>query len=68
MLLPKSFTTVTTFSKYAALSLFIILPVITFFVGYYFGGLYNSKTVYEGIPIQITDIPSPTPTLPIVAE
>ncbi|MBA3724176.1 MAG: hypothetical protein H0W89_04800 [Candidatus Levybacteria bacterium] len=68
MPLPKSLTTVTTFSKYAALSLFVILPIITFFIGYYYGGLYNSKTVYEGIPIQIVSTPSPTPTFPIVAE
>lgn len=61
MALPKSMTTVTTFSKYAALALFIILPFITFFIGYHFGGIYNSKTVYEGIPIPMAITPTPTP-------
>ncbi len=62
MALPKSMTTVTTFSKYAALALFVILPFITFFIGYHFGGIYNSKTVYEGIPVPMKMSPTPTPT------
>lgn len=61
MPLQHSLTTVTPFSKYAALTLFIILPFITFFIGYHFGGIYNAKTVYEVIPMQTQTSPTPTP-------
>lgn len=57
MPLPKSLTTVTTLSKYVALSLFIIVPFITFFIGYHFGGLYNAKTAYELVTVKITPQP-----------
>lgn len=57
MPLPKSLTTVTTLSKYVALALFIIVPFITFFIGYHFGGVYNAKVSYEIFPVTITPQP-----------
>lgn len=63
MTLSKSLTTVTTLSKYVALSLFVIVPFITFFIGYHFGGLYNAKTAYEIVPVEIKPSPLPSPTI-----
>lgn len=36
MKLPKSLTTVTTFSKWLALSMFIIIPILSFYYGMYY--------------------------------
>ena len=36
MPLPKSLTTVTTFSKWLALSMFIIIPIVSFYYGIYY--------------------------------
>jgi hypothetical protein len=68
MALPKSLTTVTTFSKYAALALFIVVPFITFFIGYHFGGVYNAKTTYELVPMESKPTPLPTLTTNESAE
>jgi hypothetical protein len=52
--------TVTTFSKLLALSLFIILP----FLGFYLGMQYQQKvTVVTPIALEVQKIPTPTPTL-----
>lgn len=52
MSLPKSFTKVTTFSKWLALSMFIIIPILSFYYGIY----YHQKT-NTSLPFQ-----KPTPT------
>ena len=57
MPLPKSFTTVTTFSKLLAMFLFILFP----FVGFYAGMEYQEKLTPLGI---ISNQISPTPTAP----
>ena len=52
--------TVTAFSKLLALSLFIILP----FLGFYLGMQYQQKvTVVTPIALEVQKIPTPTPTL-----
>lgn len=53
MALPKSLTTVTTFSKTLALVLFITLPIL----GFYFGMEYQ-----KGITPELPPITTPTPT------
>jgi hypothetical protein len=63
MALPKSLTTVTSFSKYVALSLFVIVPFITFFLGYHFGGKYNAKTAYQIVPVEVKVTFTPTPQI-----
>ena len=59
MNLPKALTTVTPFSKYAALSLFIILPLITFAFGYSVGKNTHKTASYAANSIQ-TSYPSST--------
>lgn len=66
--LPKSLTTVTTFSKLLALLLFILFPI----VGFYLGASFQHKVDHPGIntdnentgPVIITATPFPTPTTP----
>ncbi|MEK7573362.1 MAG: PsbP-related protein [Patescibacteria group bacterium] len=58
MTLPRSLTTVTTFSKILALFLFILLP----FAGFYVGYKYRAGT-YVPTPINLynpTSVPTPT--------
>lgn len=57
MQLPKSFTTVTTFSKVIALTLFVLLP----FIGFYLGFKYN-QSVFVCNPVNkmIVSIPRST--------
>lgn len=60
MKLPKELTTVTTFSKYLALSLFIILP----FLGFYLGRQFQ-KTIDDSFrpPVVVTrQMPALAPT------
>lgn len=60
MALPKSLTTVTTFSKAIALFLFILLPFAGFYAGYkYRAGTYVAIPIVQNNP---TPIPSPYPT------
>lgn len=47
MQLPKELTTVTTFSKYLALSLFVILPILAFFWGANYNQVNNSKLLQK---------------------
>ncbi len=62
MTLPKSLTTVTTFSKTIALFLFILFP----FAGFYAGYKYREGTYVATAPIaQNNLIPTPTPTIDI---
>jgi len=64
MVLPKSLTTVTTFSKILAMILFILLPFVGFYVGYKYNGLtYSNTPVVQNSPISapsITSAPNPT--------
>lgn len=62
MPISQQFTKVTTFSKYLALSLFIVVPFITFFVGYHYGGEFNSKTAYELVPLPSDKTDQPLQT------
>ncbi len=57
MALPKSLTTVTTFSKTLAMILFILLP----FVGFYLGIQYQKMTTPQ-TPAVIRSAVAPTPT------
>lgn len=60
MVLPRSLTTVTPFSKFLALLFFILLP----FMGFFFGMAYQQKisSLPEATsPAQYSN-PSPTPT------
>jgi len=60
MVLPKSLTTVTTFSKILALFLFLLLPFAGFYAGYkYREGTYVATPIVQNNP---TPIPSPYPT------
>lgn len=56
MALPKELTTVTGFSKFFALFLFIALPILTFLLG------MNAKRVPKIGKLQESSIISPTPT------
>jgi hypothetical protein len=68
MKLSKQLTTVTPLLKYLALSLFIILPLITFAIGYHVGRIPRASTVSYVQQKQISASPShvnelnPTPT------
>lgn len=63
MTLPKSLTTVTTFSKIIALFLFILLPFVGFYVGYkYREGTYLTTSISVNNPVSI-----PTPTIDITS-
>ena len=55
--LPKSLTTVTTFSKTIAMLLFIILPFLGFYLGFQYSNILNQANQIEKINIQ-----KPTPT------
>lgn len=59
----KHFFTVTTFSKLVALSMFIVLP----FVGFYLGMKYQQEITVVNTPIvsEIQKIAFPTPTVQI---
>ncbi|MEK7186617.1 MAG: hypothetical protein AAB675_04650 [Patescibacteria group bacterium] len=60
MALPKSLTTVTTFSKILALFLFILLPFAGFYAGYkYRAGTYVPTPIVQNNPVPI---PNPYPT------
>lgn len=43
MKLPRELTTVTTFSKYLALSLFVFVPILAFFLGMRYSQLINNE-------------------------
>lgn len=43
--LPKSLTTVTPFSKFLALSLFIVVPICAFYLG-----IYHEEQTRQGFP------------------
>jgi hypothetical protein len=71
--LPKSLTTVTTFSKSLALILFIALPFLGFYLGFNYASILdqsnqNSQTVIQKININLSsfklknETASPTPT------
>ncbi len=63
MPLPKYLTTVTPFSKYLALSLFIILPLVSFYLGIYFQRHIQSPNY---IPTTRSLTPAVTPSFPQV--
>lgn len=68
MKLPKELTTVTTFSKYLALSLFVLLPILAFFLGMRYSQFMYSATmpevVYTSPPSANESSPAPaTPDL-----
>ena len=65
MKLPKELTTVTPFSKYLALSLFIILPMLTFFLGMRYQEL-ASQTFFPP-QMSITSIAPAAPMTSLVA-
>ena len=57
----KSFTTVTPFSKFVALSLFVLLPALTFLIGIQYGLKmgYLVRVTWE--QNQVIMNPTPTP-------
>ncbi len=61
MKLPKEVTTVTTFSKLFALSLFVILPFYGFYLGMVYQQTINGVIDLESTP-QTIAVPHPTPT------
>jgi len=67
MQLPKSFTTVTLFSKALALALFFLLPILGFYLGMEYQKLNSSQE--KSKPSSITSLPpqkiyyAPTPTI-----
>ena len=50
MTLPKELTTVTPFSKYLAMILFIIFP----FVGFYLGSIYEQRALTATQTVSVT--------------
>lgn len=64
MKLPKSFTTVTPFSKMLALSLFIILPICAFFFGKYYQQVIDEGMAQPTIVEYKIQKMSPSPTIP----
>jgi membrane protein YdbS with pleckstrin-like domain len=72
MRLSKKFTTVTRFSRYLALSLFIILPIIAFLYGMYFQKAIDQSTspaiIYApSSPIKPNDLTSPNTPSPTIS-
>lgn len=64
MTLPKSFTTVTRFSKTLALVIFVLLPILAFYFGYKLGHLVSVvPTSILEIKKNCPPIETPTPTL-----
>src|SRR3989344_5638521 len=63
MKLPSSFTTITTFSKYLALFILILFPLIGFLLG-----ISYQKSVNQPVLRCPNSIPSQTPTQPISDE
>lgn len=60
MSLPKYLTTVTPFSKYLALSLFIITPLITFYLGNKYANVFTKSNVVYNSTLSPTPIPPKT--------
>ncbi len=58
MKLPKQLTTVTPFSKYLAMFLFILLPI----VGFYLGIQYQKNLTVKSMPVENLVEPTPSPT------
>lgn len=58
MTLPKALTTITPFSKYLAMALFILLP----FLGFYLGSQFGRATAYLSSPANKTTYANPTAT------
>ena len=61
MVLPKSLTTVTTFSKILALFLFLLLP----FAGFYAGYKYRAGTYVDTLVTLNSPTSAPTPTIDV---
>lgn len=55
MPLPKSFTTVTSFSKTVALVIFTLLPICAFFLGMRYQGILDGTATYPTIPSLPTE-------------
>ena len=71
MRLPKSWTTVTPFSKTIALILFTMLPIVTFLLGMQYEvalSVQNEQTTPPFVQVvrTITSIPTPTPPVSVV--
>jgi hypothetical protein len=66
--IPKQFTTVTPLSKYLALSLFIILPIITFALGFHVGKLSSGSSVSPSHVSKLNSTPTPLPDLKFTHE
>jgi eight-cysteine-cluster-containing protein len=66
--LPKSLTTVTTFSKILALFLFISLPFLGFYLGFKYNSLLNQASQTPQVVIQKPLPTSVTPSLSLTAS
>ncbi len=61
MQLPKSFTTVTPFSKFLALSMFIVFPILAFWLGKYYQQSKSAKIEYVTQEKIVMVYPTETP-------